>query len=97
MEKPHVLPSCFPFGSLHFCQVRENADRAFSLLRNEEFQLRLECVEFCRQQLSDYFKAERDPATVFKSLNHWLTFAFYLTLAPGSANWRLVFDDRIEA
>src|SRR5277367_1459106 len=32
LEKPKVLPACLPFGSVHFCKVREDADRVLLML-----------------------------------------------------------------
>src|SRR5271157_111203 len=32
LEKPKLLPARLPFGSLHFCKVREDADRVLFML-----------------------------------------------------------------
>ncbi len=57
---------------MHFCQVSQNTDRVGFTLRNEEFQLRLECLEFLVRELADYLKAERCSPTLSQSLNHGL-------------------------
>ncbi len=49
LEKPQIIPACLPFGSAHFRQIDEDADRVLFVLRNEELKLRFECLEFLVQ------------------------------------------------
>jgi hypothetical protein len=49
LEKPQIIPACLPFGSVHFRQVHQDADRVLFVLGNEELKLRLECFEFLVQ------------------------------------------------
>ena len=60
LEKPKsTLPACVPFGSVHFCKIREDADRVLLMLCDEEFKLRLECFEVFLRQRSGSFEPMR--------------------------------------
>jgi hypothetical protein len=76
LEKPKVFPTRLPFGSVHFCKVREDTDRVLLMLCNEEFKLRLECFEVFVRDRSGYPETECGSSSFLKSFNHRRTSCF---------------------